>query len=106
MIDGTIVSTLTFSAGRRPRVRHSGELGTSVRKQYWGLGIGSLMLDTLLDWALATRIVKKINLHVRTDNQRALALYKRKGFVIEGTVRKALFVDGTYYDAHWMGLEM
>ena len=38
LIDDTIVSTLTFSAGRRPRVRHSGEFSMSVRKQYWGLG--------------------------------------------------------------------
>ena len=105
LVDGTIVSTLTFSAGRRPRIRHSGEFATSVRRQFWGLGIGSLMLDTLLAWARDTRIVKKINLHVRTDNQRAIALYKRKGFVVEGMIRKAVFLDGTYHDVHWMGLE-
>lgn len=106
LIDDTIVSTLIFSAGRRPRVRHSGELGMSVRKQYWGLGIGSLMLDTLIDWARGIRIVKKINLRVRTDNQRAIALYKRKGFAIEGTIRKEIFLHSKYFDHHWMGLEL
>ncbi len=81
LVDGAIVSTLSFSAGSRPRLRHSGEFGMSVRKAYWGLGTGSLMLDTLLDWARGTGIVTKINLRVRTDNQRAIALYRRKGFV-------------------------
>ena len=52
-----IVSALSFSAGHRPRVRHSGEFGLSVRKQYWGLGIGSLMLDALIDWAKATQTI-------------------------------------------------
>jgi len=106
LIDDTVVSTLIFSAGRRPRVRHSGEFSMSVRKQYWGLGIGSLMLGTLIDWARGTRIVKKINLRVRTDNQRAIVLYKRKGFVIEGTIRREAFLDGKYFDHHWMGLEL
>lgn len=106
LIDNTIVATLSFSGGRRPRVRHSGEFGMSVRKRYWGLGIGSLMLDTLIDWARGTRIVKKINLRVRTDNHRAIALYKRKGFVIEGTIRREVCLDGKYFDHHWMGLEL
>ena len=101
-----IVSSLTFLGGRRPRVRHVGEFGVSVRKEYWGLGIGSLMLDTLIEWARATRIVKKINLHVRTDNQRAIVLYRGKGFMIEGTIRRAIFIDGEYYDHYCMGLEL
>jgi RimJ/RimL family protein N-acetyltransferase len=106
LIDDTIVSTLTFSAGRRPRMRHSGEFGMSVRKQVWGLGIGSLMLDTLIAWARDTGTVIKIDLRVRTDNQRAIRLYERKGFVIEGTIRKEIFLDGTYFDHYWMGLEL
>jgi RimJ/RimL family protein N-acetyltransferase len=105
-IDDTIVATLYFSGGRRPRLLHSGEFSMSVRKRYWGLGIGSLMLDTLIAWAQDTQIVKKINLRVRTDNQHAIRLYERKGFVIEGTIRRAIFLDGKYLDHHWMGLEL
>lgn len=106
LIDDELVSALTFSGGRRPRLRHSGEFGMSVRKQVWGLGIGSLMLDALIAWARETRIVEKINLRVRTDNRRAISLYQRKGFVIEGTIRKEVFLNGQYFDYHWMGLEL
>jgi RimJ/RimL family protein N-acetyltransferase len=106
LIDDRIVSILTFSAGRRSRVRHSGEFGMSVRQQYWRLGIGSLMIDRLIDWARATGVVKKINLRVRTDNLRAIALYEGKGFVIEGTLRREILLDGEYFDHHWMGLEL
>jgi RimJ/RimL family protein N-acetyltransferase len=105
-LDDQIVSTLSFSGGHRPRVRHTGEFGVSVRQAYWGRRIGSLMLDALLDWARDTRIITKINLRVRTDNHRALALYLRKGFALEGTIRKAIWIDGTYHDHHWMGLEL
>jgi len=105
-IDDVLVTTLSFSGGRRPRLRHSGEFGISVRSKYWGLGIGSLMLDALIEWAGETGIVKKINLRVRTDNRRAIRLYERKGFTIEGTSRREILLDGHYYDHHWMGLEI
>ena len=106
LIGDTVVSTLTFSAGRRVRTRHSGDFGLSVRKRCWGFGIGSLMLDTLIEWAKDTGIIRKINLRVRTDNQRAIVLYEGKGFVREGTIRREMFLDGKYYDHHWMGLEL
>jgi RimJ/RimL family protein N-acetyltransferase len=104
ILDDSIVSMVTFSGGRRPRNRHTGEFGISVRKARWGRGIATLMLDALVEWARDTRIVTKINLRVRTDNHRAIALYERKGFVREGTVRKELMVGGNYFDHHLMGL--
>ena len=104
LVGDEIVGALNFSAGHRPRVKHSGELGMSVRRAYWGLGVGSTLLEALLEWARQTRIIKKINLRVRADNHRAILLYERKGFVKEGTIRKELFLDGTYYDVDWMGL--
>ena len=106
LIDDTIVSTLSFSGGRRARLRHSGQFGMSVCKKHWKHGIGSLMLDALVDWARENEIVTKINLLVRTDNHRAINLYRRRGFVHEGTIRKEIRIDGTYYDQHWMGLEL
>lgn len=104
LIDGLVVSTLAFQAGRRTRVRHCGAFGISVRKQVWGLGIGSAMLDALIEWARSTGIVTKINLRVRTDNRRAIRLYESKGFAVEGTIRRDIRVDGTYFDHHAMGL--
>jgi len=41
-----------------------------------------------------------------TDNPRAIALYQHKGFVIEGTIRKGIFLDGEYFDHYYMGLEL
>ena len=43
---------------------------------------------------------------MRTDNERAIRLYRSKGFVNEGTLRKAVFIGGTYYDHLCMGLEL
>jgi RimJ/RimL family protein N-acetyltransferase len=106
IIDDILVATLNFSGGRRPRLRHRGEFGISVRQEYCGLGVGSRMLDALIEWAREGGIVKKINLRVRTDNRRAIRLYLHHGFVVEGTIHKEMVVGDRYYDHYWMGLEL
>jgi len=105
-IEDETVALLSFVGGHRSRIRHAGEFSLSVRKPYWGLGIGSLMIDALLDWARGTGVVTKVNLRVRADNERAIRLYERKGFLREGTVRRAILLEGAYYDHLWMGLAL
>jgi RimJ/RimL family protein N-acetyltransferase len=104
LVEGEIVASLTFVAGKRPRTRHAGEFGISVRKAFWGLGVGGAMMDALVEWARASGFVRKISLKVRTDNERALALYKAKGFVTEGTLRAEFKIGDRYYDLFSMCL--
>ena len=106
LLNGEIVGGLNFAAGKRPRTQHTGEFGMSVRRDFWGLGIGSRLLDALIDWAQTSGIVTKINLRVRTDNERALALYRAKGFILEGKISRDFRVNGTYFAHYWMGLEL
>jgi len=104
VVEGTIVATLHFGTGRRARVRHSGEFGMSVGKAYWGEGIGAALLHVLIEWAKQTTFVKKINLRVREDNERAIRLYKSKGFKYEGRLRNEMYIQGKYYNLLAMGL--
>ena len=104
LIADTIVASLHFSGGRRARVQHSGEFGMSVRRANWGCGIGACMLDALIEWARNSSMIRKVNLRVRTDNLRAIRLYTRKGFQVEGTLHQEIFLHGTSFDHSWMGL--
>jgi len=101
---GEIVGGLTFSAGTRPRLRHSGEFGVSVLREWWGRGVARALLETLLAWAREGGVVRKVNLRVRADNERAIALYERLGFMREGRMTRDLFVDGVFHDTLLMGL--
>lgn len=103
-VEDALISMLTFSGGPRPRTRHVGEFGLSVRRSFWGQGVAGQMLDSLIEWAKTDGVVTKINLRVRTDNTRAIELYRRKGFVTEGTLSNDLSIDGESFDHHMMGL--
>ncbi len=105
-IDNKIVSSISFFGGKRPRIEHVGEFGMAVIKDKWKLGIGSLMVDRLLEWSKESGIIKKINLHVRADNQSAIYLYKKKGFKEVGKLTRAFIIDGEYIDHLCMGYEI
>ena len=106
LLEETVIGTLSFEAGSRPRIQHAGEFGISVLKKYWGIGVASSLIDSLLEWSTDGNKIRKINLRVRADNHRAITLYKQKGFVVEGTLKKEIFLNNTYYDNLWMGLEI
>ena len=106
LVEGNLVGTLTFSGRTLPRVRHTGEFGMAVRQAVSGFGVGSTLLDFLIAWTRATGVITKLNLRVRSDNERAIRLYQRKGFVLEGTISREHLIDGRYFSQDCMGLQL
>lgn len=106
LVEGRVVGLLTFEGGKRPRLRHQGSMGITVRRDYWGLGIGGRLMATLIAWARAGGVIRKINLQTREDNPRAIALYQRMGFVVAGKTTRATCINGQFYDTLVMGLEL
>jgi RimJ/RimL family protein N-acetyltransferase len=104
LLDEEIVGSIVLRGGERIRVKHVGEIGVSVRKPYWGLGIGKFLLEYLIEWAEGTGIIRKINLKVRTDNENAIKLYEKYGFKKEGTITRDFLINEKFYDSFSMGL--
>lgn len=81
-----------------PTLRHSAVLGMGLIAPYRGQGLGSRMLGATLD-AAGQAGLQRAELVVRADNAPAIALYRRFGFKLEGTLRDYLRVDGVSHDA-------
>jgi RimJ/RimL family protein N-acetyltransferase len=95
------VAGLFTSPGKRS---HVADLGITVRQSCWNLGIGAAMLQYLVTWARATRVLRKIHLEVMVQNASAIRLYEKAGFAVEGTLRRALLKNGVFIDMLVMGL--
>ncbi|WP_026882904.1 GNAT family N-acetyltransferase [Clostridium akagii] len=104
--NGEIAGSASFSAGGRSRTQHVGELGITVRKSYWNLGVGSVLLEEIITWAKSTNIIRKINLRVRTDNINGIKLYRKYGFKEEGNLSRDFCINGIFFDSMTMGLEI
>lgn len=103
-MNSKIVGMLDFSNGHRQRVAHTGEFGMSVDKTLRDQGLGSLLLKVLIEWAATNETIEKIGLSVHSNNERAIALYKKMGFEVEGIRKRDLkYGEGQYVDTVVMG---
>ncbi len=85
-------------ASSSPRRRHAMHLGISVAREHQGQGVGHALMGALCDYADRWAGVLRIELTVYADNQRAIALYRRHDFVVEGRHRGYGLRDGVYVD--------
>lgn len=83
---------------KNPRQSHRGGLGMGLLPAYRGKGLGAKLLDATVTHA-AKFGLEKVELHVYTTNEPAIALYRKFGFTDEGVIRHYRKVDGLYFDA-------
>ena len=87
------------------RMAHRAELGLTVIKEEWNKGIGSLLLEQIIQFAKGIGI-EIINLEVRSDNAAAIHLYEKFGFQRIGTSPAYFKIDNSYYDFEIMYLDL
>lgn len=104
-IDDEIVSQLFLDRSSKSRLAHIGDIGISVSQKHWGKSIGKHMMLTAIDWAKSNNITK-LQLQVRADNDRAVQLYQKLGFSIEGKITRATRVNDIYFDDYIMGMQL
>lgn len=104
VLDGQIIGMLNVHASPKKRLQHIGEFGITVLKAHWGKGVGARLMEGMIDWAKATKLMRKLNLKVHVNNAGAIRMYERFGFEREGRIRRDACIDGRFYDTYCMGL--
>ena len=101
-VDDEVIGSLGLHFNKIPRRRHVASMGMAIHDDWHGQGIGSALMRAAIDLTDNWFNIKRLELHAWTDNERAIALYKKFGFVIEGTCRCYAFRNGEYVDAYAM----
>ena len=102
--EGELIGTGAVSVvSGKPRFAHRREIAISVRKDYWGKGIGTGLMNLLLDFAKKSG-AEVLELEVRSDNEAAIALYKKFGFEKAGQNEKFFKINGEFFSADYMNL--
>ena len=80
VVDGKIAGMAGIEAlGKKYKLQHRAELGISILKEYWGLGLGKALINACVQCAKDAGY-KQLELNVVAENERAIALYKSFGF--------------------------
>lgn len=84
--------------GNKKRALHKCEVDLGILKDYWGLGIGGKIMQTLIDVARKANF-EQVELSVASKNERAIKMYESFGFEKFGIMPRAMkYEDGTYAD--------
>jgi putative acetyltransferase len=84
---------------------HVVRLTIAVHEGHQGRGVGRALMNELLGWARSSPGVEKVELQVRSSNERAIALYRSLGFVEEGRKTRRLKIGpDAYLDDIYMAL--
>ena len=93
-------------AGNFAKLKHRAELGISIKEKFWNKGIGSILIKEIIEQAKIMGY-EQIELGVFSDNEKAMALYKKHGFEVWGNIKNAYKLkDGTYRDEIIMGKKL
>ncbi|MGY4178318.1 RimJ/RimL family protein N-acetyltransferase [Bradyrhizobium sp. USDA 4518] len=63
-----------------------------------GRGAGAEAVALAIDFAFRDLNLQRVWLRVFAENQRAIKAYQKAGLTIEGTMRRACFIDGRWTD--------
>lgn len=104
LLNDKIAGIVNITADQRKRVRHIGDLFIVIGKKYWNNGLGSLLLEEVVEWAQASGILRRLQLTVQTRNLAAVHLYQKHGFAIEGRQERGAYIEeGEFIDVYLMG---
>lgn len=105
--NGKVIGNIDFHVrSTRRRIAHRGSFGMGVHPDWRGIGLGSILLAHIIEWAKSSDWgIEKVELSVMEDNHLAIEIYKKYGFQEEGRIyREIKLEDGTYLDGILMGL--
>ncbi len=94
-IHGKIIGNCNLNRCNKMRMRHRASVGVAILKEYWGLGIGTILFSELIRIAGELGI-QQLELEVVGDNERAIHMYEKFGFTAVGEKPNAFCLkDGT-----------
>jgi RimJ/RimL family protein N-acetyltransferase len=73
-------------------------------RAYWDKGCGSDAMRILARYAFGELGLHRLNLNVFSYNTRAVHVYEKIGFQVEGRIREAIHREGQRWDMIFMGL--
>jgi RimJ/RimL family protein N-acetyltransferase len=100
-VDDDLVGYVELTGGSFRRNRTTAYLVIGVLAEASGKGVGSGLLRQATHWASGHGL-HRLELTVMAHNHRAIELYERTGFSVEGRRSECLVIDGQFADELYM----
>ncbi len=103
---GEIIGNLDVTGHTRKIMQHTGVIGMGILSLWRNSGIGTVLMETAIDWAKNNEILELLWLQVYTDNVLGMNLYRKMGFQDSGVLKNYFEQNGRYHDMLTMNLDV
>ena len=99
LIESKLVGVVTLTLNTRLKTKHTAEIHAMyVSKMHQRKGIGFKLINSLIEYSKDLKTIEQITLSVEKENESAIKLYRRSGFIKFAEVPSSLKVENQYYD--------
>lgn len=104
--NGQIIGNIDLTANRRKIMEHTAVIGMGIINEFRNIGLGTVLLSEVINWAKQNPILELIWLQVYTENALGLGLYKKMGFIESGIIKNFFKRGERYFDNLTMTLNI
>ena len=102
-----ILGNLDLRGGQRTKIRHTAVIGMGMLKEWRNIGLGTVLMECVINWARENPLLEILWLQVFASNVAGISLYKKMGFEISGRQRDFIKIqDDIYTDNITMDLKV
>ena len=95
-VDGVFVGNIDLTGSKRSKMNHTGMIGMGINEQWRNQGLGSILIQSVINWAKTNSAIQIIWLDVYATNEIGYSLYKKMGFQVSGIIQ-GFFREGDAY---------
>ncbi|MCB9034425.1 MAG: GNAT family N-acetyltransferase [Chitinophagales bacterium] len=101
-VDNILVGFILIQRSMLNKINHCASIAIGVLQKFSSKGIATQLMQKAEQWCIVNNI-SRLELTVMKHNTRAIKLYQRIGFEIEGTRKRAILMNDIFYDEYYMG---
>lgn len=104
--DGEMIGNIDLGGSDRQALQHTAVIGMGMLKSWQNRGLGTALMEAAIGWARQQSLLELLWLQVYADNEAGRALYRKMGFVENGTIKRFFKREGFYSDVVTMSLDL
>ena len=104
--DNQIIGNIDATGSKRKAMEHTAVIGMGMLVEWRNLGLGKHLFETVIQWAKENPKLELLWLQVYTENMAGITLYKKMGFIENGSIKNYFKQKGKYYDNLTMSLKL
>ena len=96
--ENEFIGNIDLTGSKRSKMFHTGMIGMGIKEKWRNMGLGRILIESVIDWAKKNSEIELIWLDVYASNELGYNLYKNTGFKISGIINDFFKDENGYVD--------